>query len=119
MKITAILLVFLGGGIGSVLRFLFSLVFKIPNSGFPLSTFMANLTACFILGYLSIRLTADNELLRLFLAVGLCGGFSTFSTFIFEGKALAQSGQWAMLLFYLVGSVVCCALGMILGIKMS
>jgi len=82
-----ILLVFLGGGTGSVLRYLvshgrFSLV-----QGFPLATLCVNILGSFLIGFLSAwvaRTILTNDL-RLLLVVGLCGGFTTFSTFSNEG----------------------------------
>lgn len=91
-----ILWVFLGGGLGSILRFgtgkLFSTLFSVK---FPIGTLVSNALACLILG-LTLFLFKDkmqsSEFLRHFLIIGLCGGFSTFSAFSFETVKLMQDG---------------------------
>lgn len=98
-----LLLVFLGGGIGSVVRYGVSEVMKNNfRSSFPLATFCSNLISCIILalavGYFSGKMV-EHPSLRTLIIVGFCGGFSTFSTFSYETVELMRSGNmmWAAL----------------------
>ncbi len=100
------LMVFLGGGCGSVLRYAVGLA--IPSAAFPWATLMVN-----ALGSLAIGLFGGwsarfgwSDGLRLALTVGLCGGFTTFSTFSKESLALAESGRWCVFIAYVIGSII-------------
>jgi CrcB protein len=111
------LAVFFGGGTGSVLRYLLSGLIPVSSTGLPLATLAANLTASFLLGILSFaagRLFSQDHF-RLFFTAGLCGGFSTFSTFSAELYRMWQSGAYALTLLYvmfsLCGSVFAFAAG--------
>jgi fluoride exporter len=89
--------VFIGGGFGSALRYGIATLLNTPSkSAFPLATLISNFFSCLILGalviYFNSASTAKPEL-KLFLIVGLCGGFSTFSTFSLETLTLFRSGN--------------------------
>lgn len=94
------LIVFLGGGIGSVLRFGIGKLIPFKGISFPWATFLSNLLACliFAIALLAIQKSPKNEWIQPFLLVGICGGFSTFSTFSFENYQLFQSGNFGILL---------------------
>ena len=113
------LFVGLGGAVGAMLRYAISLI---PyKCGFPLLTFVTNILGAliigFIVGYASKRNVNDS--LMLFLKTGLCGGFTTFSTFSLEAYNLFVSGSKILAVCYAVLSAVCCIIGVWLGITLS
>ena len=97
----------LGGFVGSVLRYLVTLL---PyGAGFPVKTLAINVLGAFVLGLicaLATRHVDASPQLVLMLKVGVCGGFTTFSTFAVETSDLLQSGAWPAALAYVVASVV-------------
>jgi fluoride exporter len=87
-----------GGFLGSISRFLASrFVQNIFPSAFPLGTFLVNITGCFLIG-LIYGISERSSLLttgwKMFLAIGFCGGFTTFSTFANENLALLRDGDF-------------------------
>lgn len=106
-----------GGFIGSALRYLFSLV-KFESLAFPITTLVINVLGSFAImfsaGMLSKTLPG-NERLLLFLRVGLCGGFTTFSTFSAETLMLLENGNVALGVLYAVISCIVCVLAAWLG----
>jgi CrcB protein len=116
----SILLVGLGGGIGSMLRYLFQKWFSenYPQP-FPWGTFLVNLIGCFLIGLIyaaSEKSTALTPQTRLFLMAGFCGGFTTFSTFAFENMNLLRGGDLSYFLIYTIGSVMLGILGVFGGV---
>ena len=105
-----ILLVGLGGFIGSILRYLVAvLIAAQPSSGFPLATFAVNIIGCFLIGILfglSDRGNIVSPEWRIFLTTGFCGGFTTFSTFSYESIKLLQDGEILYLSLNIVLSVL-------------
>jgi CrcB protein len=116
------LLVGIGGFIGSVGRYLISTTFsKFFPILFPIGTFSVNILGSFIIGLvygLSEEYISFQQY-RLFLATGICGGFTTFSSFTAENLALIQKGEWWMFLSYTFMSVLLGILAVLLGIWVS
>jgi CrcB protein len=101
----------LGGGIGSILRYLTSKLasWKIGTVNFPLATFIVNIAGCFLIGLL-IGLSLKNQVLstnmKLLLITGFCGGFTTFSTFSSENLQMYEAGNYGTLAVYILGSII-------------
>lgn len=106
--LTKILLVGLGGGAGSILRFLTSAYINRWNiTTFPLGTFLVNVMGCLIIGFLlGVTGKAFNEDIKLLLVTGFCGGYTTFSTFSSENLFLLQNGNYLMLVIYILASII-------------
>jgi CrcB protein len=105
-----LLFVALGGGVGSCFRYLVSLwLSKNFPATFPLGTFVVNITGCLLIGFLSDAITrtaiSENSL-RLLLVVGLCGGYTTFSTFSAENLRLFENGNYITFALYTIASVI-------------
>jgi len=114
------IMVFLGGGLGSVVRYsLGRWIGALHNYNFPYGTLVVNIIACFILG-LIIGLADHKQLFtapaRLFWTVGFCGGFSTFSTFSQETFYLIQGGFNLSMIVYVTLSLLFCVFSVYLGL---
>lgn len=95
-----LLLIFVGGGLGSMLRYLLSgWTQHLAGVSFPLGTLMVNVIGCITIGFLATMFMGPylvREEVRLALLVGVLGGLTTFSSFSWETLALAQQGQWSL-----------------------
>lgn len=105
-----------GGFVGSVLRYLIGCA--APTSSFPWATLAINVMGSFALALvagLALRGAMPDGELSLMLRVGLCGGFTTFSTFSLETVSLASGGTWAGAAAYAAGTVALCVLAALAG----
>jgi fluoride exporter len=100
----------LGGGIGSIFRYVLQiLVGRYVPIVFPLGTFLVNCSGCFLIGVFYSLIARHAGLgpdWRLFLITGICGGYTTFSTFSYDGLILLKAGATVSFLLYIIGSVV-------------
>jgi CrcB protein len=113
--------VFIGSGVGGCIRYTISLLLHKYNFVLPIYTLTANVIACFILGITMIYLRHQNEnnQLKLLIAIGICGGMSTYSTFSYEVLQQINSGSWGQVLFYAIGTFTLCLVAIVLGTKIS
>jgi CrcB protein len=115
-----ILLVGIGGAIGSIGRFLSQRwAARLVESTFPLGTFLVNILGCFIIGVVYALSERGNYLspeARIFLAVGICGGFTTFSTFAYDNFNMLSEKLWQYLLFNVGGSIFLGILAVYIGV---
>ena len=116
-----LLLVFIGGGFGSVLRFIIGKHLNSTTTGIPWGTFAANIMGSLLIGII-LGFAAKNDSLTqnqtLLLATGFCGGFTTFSTFAYENHVFLKSGDFTSFALYAIGSFVVGFLAVFLGLFM-
>jgi fluoride exporter len=106
----------LGGMIGSMLRYATTIYMK--NQPFPYATFAINLAGCFVIGAIAgyaLRDATFNSEWRLFLATGICGGFTTFSSFSLECLQLLQQNRFLGVVIYVGASVILGVAGALAG----
>ena len=116
------LLVFIGGGLGSVFRFLISQISFFNYSKFPAPTLLSNIVGCLILGVVLGNAIKNNHLnspQTLLLASGFCGGLTTFSTFAYENISMIKSGDIGQLFFYTFISLFLGFLSIYIGLHIS
>lgn len=121
MNVISFLLVFIGGGLGSLLRYAIGLIIRPMSQQLPYATLIANAIGCLLLGltlgFLSTRSSVSNTQ-NILLAVGFCGGLTTFSTFTLENMRFIEQGQLFNFFIYSIGTfvlgMVCIYVGMIL-----
>jgi CrcB protein len=116
------LLVFVGGGLGSTLRYLVNVICpRLFGSAFPYHTFIINITGSTVMGliagYLAFKGDASAPW-RLFLMTGILGGYTTFSAFSLDTSLLYERGEIGLALFYVLGSVVFSIAGLFAGLAL-
>ena len=104
-----LLFVFIGGGFGSVLRYIIGKWLNNTENGIPYGTFAANILGSLLIGII-LGYAAKNDAISqnhtLLLATGFCGGFTTFSTFAYENHIFLKSGDFTSFAFYTIASFV-------------
>jgi CrcB protein len=118
------LLVGAGGALGAMARYGISgLVSRLWPMGFPLATLLVNILGSIAMGIfvglLARFLPANQDQLRLFVAIGIFGGFTTFSSFSLDTIVLMERGELAQAISYVALSVVVCLLGLYLGLLIT
>lgn len=116
------LIIFVGGGLGSVLRYLISILLRNYSFHFPFATISVNIIGSLILGFTAAMFWKQTHLhptLRLAIVVGFCGGLTTFSTFSWETFEMIKSGEFLLALMYTGISVITCVLAVSAGVFLS
>lgn len=112
----------LGGGLGAIARYGLAQWLPTRPGHFPWNTFLTNALGCFLIGVLMVLTTevwSAHRLVRPFLGVGMLGGFTTFSTYATEIRALLQPGTLGIAFVYLAGTLVAAMLAVVLGVWLT
>ena len=110
-----------GSAIGGVSRFWLAEAFAgWLGTGFPWGTVIVNITGCFVIGFFNGITGPDGRILastitRQFFMIGVCGGYTTFSSFSLQTLNMAEKGYWGQASFHIALSVIACLLAVYLG----
>ena len=119
--IKEIIAVFIGGGIGSLLRYLINKIEWLSIYNFNYSTLISNILGCLILGLAVgyfLKNNNHNSITFIFLTVGLCGGFTTFSAFSMENLNIIENGEFLKFFTYVMASLLSGILSVYAGINL-
>jgi len=111
----------LGGAIGSLGRYWLAEAFAAwLGTGFPWGTVIVNISGCFVIGFFGTLTGPDGRILvsttaRQFVMIGLCGGYTTFSSFSLQTLNMLQKGDWSQAGLHVAASVILCLLAVWLG----
>lgn len=114
-----ILLVGMGGAVGSMMRYGVTLVTNTLHGTAYLATLIVNILGSLLMGYLIACGQHSTSPWLLFATVGLCGGFTTFSTFSMQSVTLLQQGRYGSAALYIAASLICCLIGCFIGYKLK
>jgi len=109
MDLPRVLVVAVGGAIGSLARWGLSTAYPAGSNGFPWATFAVNISGSLLIGVVMVLITmlwSDRRLVRPFVGVGVLGGYTTFSTYAVDAQRLIVNGAGATALVYLAATVV-------------
>jgi CrcB protein len=116
------LLVFIGGGLGSVLRHIVNVTCpRFLGTNFPYHTFIINITGSTVMGLIAGYLAFKGDAAqawRLFLMTGILGGYTTFSAFSLDAAVLYERGEIGLAALYVLGSVVLSIIGLFAGLAL-
>ncbi len=118
-KLTLLLAVFLGSGVGGLLRYLFgSGMILLVGRSFPFGTLLINVIGSFLIGvFFEIAVNSPHEaLIRALIMIGILGGFTTFSSFSLDTLTLLEEGKILFALLYVLGSVAISLFAVFLGV---
>jgi CrcB protein len=117
----AFLFVFIGGGCGSMLRYVIAKGLAPYHFQFPWATLLANALACILLGWLTAYSAKIGlpDWVRYTFMTGFCGGFSTFSTFAGETMGLLEQGDFLHAMTNVLGSIILCLCCSVLGMRLA
>jgi len=113
------LLVFIGGGFGSVLRYAIGRFMTNSNNGIPYATLLVNIIGSLLIGMilgLSLKNSFFSEQQTLLLATGFCGGFTTFSAFAFENSIFIKNGDYFNFALYTILSIILAVIAVFIGL---
>lgn len=117
-----LIIIFMGGGLGSMARYMIARTVYLWSTAFPLGTLAVNVISCIVLG-IFVGLANDRYIIspawRLFVAVGFCGGFSTFSTFSYETMELFKTGQYLYGFTNIFGNLILCLASILCGLLIA
>ncbi len=121
LTLPMLLAVAVGGAAGSVARYIIGVVLLRSQGAFPVSTLLVNVAGSFLIGLFARLFDAPdhNQVLRVALTVGLCGGFTTFSTFSAETVTLLQQGKAGRAALYISVSVFASVLATLAGLMIG
>lgn len=114
-----LVLVFVGGGFGSVLRYIIGKALNNTENGIPYGTFLTNVLGSLLIGIILGLALKNNTLSNnqtLLLATGFCGGFTTFSTFAYENHIFLKAGDFTNFALYTIASFILGFLAVFLGL---
>lgn len=117
-----VLLVFIGGGFGSALRYLLSKYLNSPGFNLPYGTLLVNVMGSLLIGLVigyAVKSTSLSETNMLLIATGFCGGFTTFSAFTLENHAFLKNGDYMSFVIYTIGSIILGLLAVFAGFYLS
>jgi fluoride exporter len=120
IMISVLAIIAAGGAVGAIARDLVSQA--LPGVGFPVGTFMVNLSGCLLIGVLMVSIIEvwrPHRLVRPFLGVGVLGGYTTFSTYSVDTLRLIQDGNAGLAVTYFIGTAVGALLAVQLGVLLG